>query len=98
AVSEAYQGMLMVNRHPIAILNIECPFEDVDVNVHPTKAEVRFRDESAVFGALQRAVRTALVARSPVPAGVTEAAGLTLAPQPWTPPLWESGLRRENSL
>jgi len=54
---------------------------------------VRFRDESAVFGALQRAVRAALVARSPVPAGVTEAAGLVLSPEPWTPPLWERGFR-----
>jgi len=93
AVQEAYQGLLMTGRHPIAVLNIACPYEDVDVNVHPTKAEVRFRDESAVFGALQRAVRAALVARSPVPAGVTEAAGLVLSPEPWTPPLWERGFR-----
>ena len=93
AVQEAYQGLLMTGRHPIAVLNIACPYEDVDVNVHPTKAEVRFRDESAVFGALQRTVRAALVAGSPVPAGVTEAAGLVLSPEPWTPPLWERGFR-----
>lgn len=97
AVQEAYQGLLMTGRHPIAVLNIACPYEDVDVNVHPTKSEVRFRDESAVFGAVQRAVRSALVARSPVPAGVTAEAGLVLSPQPWTPPLWERGFRREAS-
>jgi DNA mismatch repair protein MutL len=94
AVEQAYQGMLMTGRHPLAVLNIACPYEDVDVNVHPTKAEVRFRDESAVFSAVQRAVRAALVARTPVPAGVSVAAGLVLSPEPWTPPLWERGFRR----
>jgi len=98
AVQEAYQGLLMTGRHPIAVLNIACPYEDVDVNVHPTKSEVRFSDESAVFGAVQRAVRSALVARSPVPAGVTAEAGLVLSPQPWTPPLWERGFRRDVSV
>ncbi len=94
AVEQAYQGMLMTGRHPLAVLNIACPYEDVDVNVHPTKAEVRFRDEPAVFSAVQRAVRAALVARTPVPAGVSAGAGLVLSPEPWTPPLWERGFRR----
>jgi DNA mismatch repair protein MutL len=100
AVEEAYQGLLMVGRHPIAVLNINLPPEEVDVNVHPTKAEVRFREESAVFGAVQRAVREALIARSPVTAGVSPAAGpgLVLAPEPWTPPLWERGFRREGAV
>ncbi len=95
AVEQAYQGMLMVGRHPLAVLNISCAYEDVDVNVHPTKAEVRFRDESAVFSAVQRAVRAALLAQAPVPAGVSAGAGLALEPEPWTPPLWERGLRGE---
>ncbi len=93
AVEEAYQGMLMIGRHPIAVLNITLPPEEVDVNVHPTKAEVRFRDESAVFREVQRAVREALVAQSPVPAGVAPSADLGLSAQPWTPPLWERGVR-----
>jgi DNA mismatch repair protein MutL len=97
AVEQAYQGMLMTGRHPLALLNISCPYEDVDVNVHPTKAEVRFRDESAVFAAVQRAVRAALVARTPVPAGVSAGAGLVLSPEPWTPPLWERGFRRDGA-
>ena len=95
AVEQAYQGMLMTGRHPLAVLNIACPYEDVDVNMHPTKAEVRFQDESAVFTAVQRAVRAALVARTPVPAGVSAGAGLVLSPEPWTPPLWGRGFRRE---
>jgi DNA mismatch repair protein MutL len=99
AVEDAYQGMLMVGRRPIAVLNITVPPEEVDVNVHPTKSEVRFVDESAVFGAVQRAVREALVARSPVRAGVAPGApDLVLAPEPWTPPLWERAFRREGAV
>ena len=60
AVEEAYQGMLPVGRHPIAVLDLRIPPDEVDVNVHPTKAEVRLRNERAVFGVLQRAVRRAL--------------------------------------
>ena len=97
AVEQAYQGMLMTGRHPLAVLNIACPYEDVDVNVHPTKAEVRFQNESAVFAAVQRAVRAALVARAPVPAGVSTGAGLVLSPGPWMPPLWERGFRRDGA-
>ena len=67
AVVEAYQGMLPSGRYPIAIIEVRLPPEEVDVNVHPTKAEVRFRDERAVFGAVQRTVRRTLSARSPVP-------------------------------
>ncbi len=67
AVEDAYQGMLMVGRHPIAVLNISLPGDDVDINVHPTKTEVRFRFEHALFAAVQKAVRAALVEQMPVP-------------------------------
>ena len=67
AVVEAYQGFLPVGRSPVAILSITLPPGDVDVNVHPAKAEVRFREERLVFSALQRAVRETLVSQSPVP-------------------------------
>ncbi|MEX1254720.1 MAG: DNA mismatch repair endonuclease MutL [Dehalococcoidia bacterium] len=67
AVIEAYQGMLPVGRFPVAILEVRLPPDEVDVNVHPTKAEVRFRDERAVFAAVQRAVRRTLSSRAPVP-------------------------------
>ena len=91
AVEEAYQGLLMVGRHPIAVLDLRLPYEEVDVNVHPAKAEVRFRDESAVFAALQRAVRQALMERSPVPSASTAPSAI-LSPQATTPPLWEHAL------
>lgn len=67
AVEEAYQGMLPVGRHPIAVLALQVPPDEVDVNVHPTKAEVRLRHEREVFGALQRAVRGAVSAFGVVP-------------------------------
>ena len=58
---DAYKGLLMTGKYPIAVLNISVPPADVDVNVHPAKSEVRFRDEQSVFVAVQRAVRAALV-------------------------------------
>ena len=67
AVEEAYMGLLQVKRFPIAAINIIIPYEDVDVNYHPSKREVRFREESRVFSTVQRAVRGILVADSPVP-------------------------------
>lgn len=67
ALEEAYQGFLMERRHPLAVLHITVPPQDIDVNVHPAKLEVRFRKEREVFSVLQRAVRGALVAQSPVP-------------------------------
>ena len=66
AVEEAYQGMLMQGHHPIATINIVLPPSAVDVNIHPTKAEVKFQNERAVFTAVQRAVRNALVNSTPV--------------------------------
>jgi DNA mismatch repair protein MutL len=65
ALEECYQGRLERGRHPVAVIDIGIDPELVDVNVHPAKKEVRFRDEGAVFGALQRAVRSALDGSEP---------------------------------
>ncbi len=67
AVETAYEGLLMTGRHPVAIINIAIPPEEVDVNVHPTKLEVKFRNNNTVFSALVRTVRDTL-AKSPLPA------------------------------
>jgi DNA mismatch repair protein MutL len=64
AVVQAYHTMLQVNRYPLCFLRIELPPEEVDVNVHPAKSEVRFRDSDAVFRAVQKTVRQTLVQRS----------------------------------
>ena len=52
ALNEAYRGLLMVGRMPVAFLHLEVPPEEVDVNVHPTKIEVRFRDSQRVYSHL----------------------------------------------
>ena len=67
AVTEAYRGMMANERFPLATLMISIPAADVDVNVHPTKSEVRFRAEGDVFSALQRGVREVIVGGSPIP-------------------------------
>jgi DNA mismatch repair protein MutL len=65
ALEECYSGRLERGRHPVAVIDVGIDPELVDVNVHPAKKEVRFRDEGTVFAALQRAVRTALDGSEP---------------------------------
>ena len=67
AVVQAYHTLLMVGRYPFGAIFVEMPPEEVDVNVHPAKAEVRFHVPDAVFSAVQRAVRQALLGSAPVP-------------------------------
>jgi DNA mismatch repair protein MutL len=57
ALNEAYRGLLMVGRMPVAFLHLEIPPEEVDVNVHPTKIEVRFRDSQRVYSHLLSTLR-----------------------------------------
>jgi DNA mismatch repair protein MutL len=65
ALEECYQGRLERGRHPVAVIDIGIDPGLVDVNVHPAKKEVRFRDEGTVFASLQRAVRAALDGSDP---------------------------------
>jgi len=60
ALENAYHSLLMVGRHPLGMVRIELDPSQVDVNVHPTKAEVKFADERAVARAVQRAAHHAL--------------------------------------
>jgi DNA mismatch repair protein MutL len=62
ALSEAYRSLLMVGRYPIAFLFMEVPAEEVDVNVHPTKIEVRFRDPQRHFRQLLSMLRQKFLA------------------------------------
>jgi len=67
ALSEAYRSILPHGVYPAALLFIETPLEEVDVNVHPAKTEVRFRRQAAVADGVREAVRAALASASYVP-------------------------------
>jgi len=86
ALEEAFHSLLMVGRHPIGMVRIEIDPATVDVNVHPTKAEVKFVDERAVCRGVQRATHEALTLQDqdvipevnftpPEPPGATMAQG-----------------------
>jgi DNA mismatch repair protein MutL len=78
ALIQAYHTMLMVGRYPMAVIFLDMPSDIVDVNVHPTKAEVRFREPDRLFRAVQNSIRRALLAHASVPE-------LTQSPY-WQPP------------
>src|ERR1041385_5747087 len=92
ALSEAYRSILPYGVYPAALLFIETPLEEVDVNVHPAKTEVRFRRQAAVADAVREAVRAALASASyvpppeppkiPEPIMTATAAVSSIAPQP----------------
>ncbi|HEY1922008.1 MAG TPA: DNA mismatch repair endonuclease MutL [Tepidisphaeraceae bacterium] len=70
AMREAYRGLTEPGRHPAAILLVTMPTQDVDVNVHPTKSEVRFRDSSRIHGLILSTVREKLLGSDLVPSAV----------------------------
>jgi DNA mismatch repair protein MutL len=86
AASEAYHTLLPTGRYPIVVLNVNLEPAEVDVNVHPTKREVRFRQGNKVFAAVQKAVRRVLTESSPLP---TVASHLhSVGPPAATPSVW----------
>ena len=80
ALRAAYRDLIARDRHPIAALFLEVPLEEVDVNVHPAKTEVRFRDPAAVRGLIVSGLRHALDEESGRSAAREQAA----APVMWT--------------
>lgn len=108
SVQRAYQSLIMVGRFPIVALFITVDAEDVDVNVHPAKAEVRFRNPEKVIGGVHRAVRRGLVTQSPVPELNTPTVWPTFTRNPDVPrydpnaavpvntPLWRSNLPQDS--
>ena len=60
AITDAYQTILPVGKYPVAVLNITCPFDVVDVNVHPTKLEIRFTDEIELRKMITASIKDAL--------------------------------------
>src|SRR5262249_25885242 len=57
ALGEAYRGLVMVGRYPICFMRLEMPPDAVDVNVHPTKLEVRFQDSGRIYSQLLGSIR-----------------------------------------
>lgn len=80
ALLKGYHTLLMTGRFPYAAILIEIPPDQVDVNVHPAKAEIRFRDANLIFSGVQNAVRRALLAYTPVPTFEEE---LRWSSSPW---------------
>ncbi len=79
ALGEAYRGLLMVGRQPIAFLFLEVPPDQVDVNVHPTKSEVRFRDAPSLYRLLLGTLRTRFLGLNfEAPLHMSRPTGLTL--------------------
>ncbi|XHC24634.1 DNA mismatch repair endonuclease MutL [Phycisphaerales bacterium ac7] len=80
AVREAYRGLIEPGRHPAVLLMLEMSPGAVDVNVHPAKTEVRFRDQSLVHRVVYRAVQEALRGRDLTPARSSEGASGSSGP------------------
>jgi DNA mismatch repair protein MutL len=102
AVKAAYQGLVPRGRHPVVVVYLTLPPEQVDVNVHPAKTEVRFRDSGRVYGLLLGALRQglgSLAGESPQYRVTWQPGSLALAQDPGaapspaaTPPAWPGPL------
>ena len=92
ALTEAYRNIIPPTVYPVVLLFLELPAAEVDVNVHPSKTEVRFRQQTAMHDFVRDSVRAALMKARPVPQFMTEirahaTAGQALSPGVLTPAL-----------
>ena len=83
ATEEAYRGLLMDGQHPIAVINISLPSQELDVNIHPTKAQIKFCHEQSAFSSVQKALEEAL-ARTPIAS--SKAVPFSLSSGQWQSP------------
>jgi DNA mismatch repair protein MutL len=70
ALRESYRGLSEPGRHPAAVLLLNIPPQDVDVNVHPTKIEVRFRDSGRIHGLVHSVIREKLLGSDLTPSAI----------------------------
>lgn len=66
AVEQAYKSMLTINKFPLYVLHIYTNPEFIDVNVHPSKLEIKFQDEQLIFKAIYHCIRESLISISPI--------------------------------
>jgi len=85
ALTEAYRNIIPPTVYPVVLLFLELPGGEVDVNVHPSKTEVRFRQQTAVHDFVRASVRAALMKARPVPQFVTEMTARATATPALTP-------------
>ncbi|MCI0350878.1 MAG: DNA mismatch repair endonuclease MutL [Acidobacteriales bacterium] len=85
ALTEAYRNILPANVYPVVLLFLEMPTAEVDVNVHPSKTEVRFRQQQAVHDFVRDSTRAALLKARPVPHFVQEISAQPRASTSLTP-------------
>jgi DNA mismatch repair protein MutL len=85
ALTEAYRNVIPPSVFPVVLLFLELPSGEVDVNVHPSKTEVRFRQQSLLHDFVRDSVRAALVRARPVPQFITEMTARPTATPSLTP-------------
>jgi DNA mismatch repair protein MutL len=85
AITEAYRNILPPTVYPVVLLFLELPSGEVDVNVHPSKTEVRFRQQSVMHDFVRDSVRAALMKARPVPQFMTEISAHPTASPSLTP-------------
>jgi DNA mismatch repair protein MutL len=83
ATEDAYHGLLMTGKHPIAIVNVSLPPPELDINVHPTKRDVKFLNSQIVYITVQKSIEKVLV-KAPPPEVKTGAPSFTPPPSLWT--------------
>jgi DNA mismatch repair protein MutL len=93
ALTEAYRNIIPPTVYPVVLLFLELPAAEVDVNVHPSKTEVRFRQQSAMHDFVRDSVRGALMKARPVPQFVAEIRAHATASQALTPGALTPGAR-----
>jgi DNA mismatch repair protein MutL len=91
AIHEAYRNILPPTVFPATLLFLEMPYDEVDVNVHPAKIEVRFRRSHFVHDFTRDAIRQALMNVRPIASFATAASSAVTAPNPVSPPATFSG-------